>query len=111
MRLGGWTRVGIVASVLWVMGAGFFGLRSVDQTASSVWHAQYSICSTEQRISQRVESTDCLKQAREASASYWSNNWWIAIVFILLAIPFAWLFAWIVVRTARWIASGFRKSA
>lgn len=55
-RLGGWTRIGIVASMLWALGAGFATRVNDASNAQKQYEFAYSTC-IDQKRAQRADPT------------------------------------------------------
>jgi hypothetical protein len=79
-RLGGWTRIGIVASVLWALGAG-----------GAAFYAQWKAVS------------GC------PSCPFNSLSGCLTVAALAAFVPllFFWLLAWVIRATYRWVRRGF----
>ena len=110
MRLGGWTRIGIVASVLWAVVGGVYVRSAELNQAEPRIRENYKVCGN-LAVTQPSEWEACMSRMRLSTADYTSAAQFKALVAAFVPIPFAWLFVWIGVRTTRWVSAGFRKSA
>lgn len=100
-RLNRWQRLGIVASILWVMGAGFYSLENSAEQAVAFAQAVSNSCHET-----NDPNVDCAAEFDDAFHSNDSNTWPLAAMVAFLPIPFAWLFAYVAIWTTRWIRAG-----
>ena len=105
MRLSGWTRIGIVLSVLWTAGSFFYYENFQEELLQAL-------------------ATECAKIPTERLREVCVDNWRKSLqsrmplnggkIFSLMAalgpVPFGWIFGFIVLRLARWIRAGFHRS-
>lgn len=105
MRLNGWQRVGIVASIFWALGGAFWGneigLHEGD-TAEAIEH----ICAAEPH----ADLDACMRQFDKDWTAAIQYHWYYAAFVGLVPIPLAWLFVYGIARLVRWISAGFRVS-
>jgi hypothetical protein len=95
MNMRGWRRLGVVLSVLWFFGFGWW-LRQADYDRA--WnYAGHATC---------IELGDCERASERFLAM--ATPWWGIIVMDVLSIALMWLLAWIIIRVGRWVALGFR---
>jgi hypothetical protein len=98
-------RVGIVASVAWMVGA-FLYQRSDDLTrASNMSELAFRACS-EQRKTPPTAAQHCLDEASAAYETWLVGSWANAISLALLPIPVGWAVAFAGVSIARWVKAG-----
>jgi hypothetical protein len=97
----GWHRLGIVASAIWILAAGFY-LRSIDtQGANDVFEASYEFCADRQRLLQGrdpayIADVDrCAAQAVEDRAAWVDGGWSKLAIVTLSPIPVGWGFAYL----------------
>jgi hypothetical protein len=93
MRLNGWQRIGIVASVIWAIGAPIY----MDSAAERDADEKFSWVQCFQRASRAYES---VPRYHFTSA----NGAFVA----LAPIPVGWLIAYALVYLVRWIRAGFK---
>jgi hypothetical protein len=111
MRLNGWQRIGLVASVIWAVGAPIYMDQAAQREASDRFSESYERC----RDIPTNDPERCFKQASD-----WSHTvprytlrgdpQNVAIV-SLVPIVFGWLLAYALVYLVRWIRAGFKPSA
>jgi hypothetical protein len=112
-RLGGWTRLAIVASVLWALGSGFYTINDIAIDEGRLRSAEYSFvfatCSNEQTAEQtiRAKNRNCGEEAWAAWSRPAKLSRWPALIVALGPLPFVWLFGWVIFLTARWVRAGF----
>jgi hypothetical protein len=105
LRLNGWQRVGIVASILWAFGGGLWGnnigIRQGD------WAVEIEKdCMADGKTDWRVCDDNFDKEWNSAISSHWDDAAFIGLV----PIPFAWGIAYGVRGIVRWIRKGFKPS-
>ena len=108
MRLNGWQRIGIVASVIWAIGAPIY-LDSVAQNeARERFKLSYGLCrdiptNDPNRCSERAsQQADTVQRYRLLTDK--------AIVAVVSLVPIAlgWLLVYVLVGLGRWIRAGFK---
>jgi hypothetical protein len=107
MRLNGWQRIGIVASVIWAIGAPIYMDGAAERDADDRFGRVYGSC----RDVPTNDPEQCLKRASAASASVPRYQFTSANgAFVALApIPLGWLLAYALVYLVRWIGAGFKS--
>jgi hypothetical protein len=113
MRLGGWHRVGIVLSVLWVLGAGFYQRNADLRAADKFSKVSYDIClDTESLHMQRdphYVSGGCVEQAVGAYQISLRGSWGNVAFVALAPVPVAWAIVYFAFAAARWAGAGFKR--
>jgi hypothetical protein len=108
-KLNGWVRIGIVLSILWVLGGGIYANRLVTQTAINSSNLIYSLC-TSSPPSDAAQSgfyKYCGMQRDDIYKDATQYRVRDVALFALLPVPIFWLIAYIIVLTFRWIKKGF----
>jgi len=104
MRLSKLRCAGIVASVLWAIVGGTWGIRLAEYDAVSLSTA-YMTCFLSS--GERVPSEPCERMGEELGGyPYWTNRIIGVSAFGLLPIPFGWLMGFIMIRIGRWVMNG-----
>jgi hypothetical protein len=107
MRLNGWQRIGIVASVIWAIGAPIYLDNEAQSDAEKRYSRVYGSC-------RDVPSNEPELCAQRAGAAYGSvpryhftsaNGTFVA----LAPIPVGWLLTYALVYLIRWIRAGFKQ--
>lgn len=103
MRLTGWRRLGIIASVLWFLVGFYWGNETglgYGKTALEI----YSVCINEPNL---VHFPYCSDQFHILYTGMTATHWQLAWAYGLVPIPFGWLLAWLVIVLIRWVRRGF----
>jgi hypothetical protein len=106
MRVGlnGWQRIGIVVSIVWVIGGFLWGnYVSIEQNAQpAVEHYQTCLSLHSDK------KPDCAQRFGTEYEEAIKYHWLEAATFALVPIPVAWLLIWALVAIVRWIGHGFK---
>jgi hypothetical protein len=108
LRKLGWQQIGVVLSVLWVPLSLVYTFR---QYADQKWNSAMvdrEICVIDKR---RDRSLDCYKAVSQSLDQYPSLDWVDVLLRTLAPLLLAWLVAWIIFATARWVHAGFDSQA
>jgi hypothetical protein len=107
MRINGWQRLGVVASVAWVLiGPLYFSNRAIDY-AREMAASSYKICNDAPSLSPEQCKRDYDSTYKMYADQYlgWTN---LAIM-AFGPIPFTWLLVYMVIWIVRWIKIGFKQ--
>ncbi len=115
-RIGGWMRLGIVISILWAAGATAYGINNISNRVSGhrymAYWRHFDTCQDAKATHPNddvVTARDCELEGLEVyNDPVWNKSLWRAPIAALIVIPFAWIFAWVIFRTVRWVQTGFR---
>lgn len=107
MRLNGWQRIGIVASVVWTIGAPIYMDHAAQQEAGDAFDLSYRAC----RDVPSNDPDECFQRANRAYNTVpryplLSAN---AAVAALVPVGLGWLLVYALVYLVRWIRAGFAK--
>jgi hypothetical protein len=105
MRLNGWQRIGIVASVIWAIGGPIYVDYKAEKEAWEAMNQSYRGC-----MGAYNDDGRCMQEARWAServprAFRTPINW---VVTALVPIGLGWLLVYALVYLVRWIRVGFK---
>jgi len=102
-RLSGWTRIGIVASLLWALGAGgaMFYYQSAD--ARYAYRQTLSKCAVYTNDSDAV----CKARADEKRQRILYGRYSMIAYAVFTHLLFFWLIAWLIHAIYRWVRRGF----
>jgi len=106
MRLNGWQRIGIVASVIWAISAPIYLDSAAQKDADDRFSRTYRSC----RDVPTNDPDQCFQRAAAAHDSVPRYHFMSANgAFVALApIPLGWLLAYALVYLVRWIRAGFK---
>lgn len=108
MRLNGWKRIGIIASVVWILGAGLYTHGALQESDSKAAVAAALDC--ESYIPKGITSlAECDKRAADYLAGTHSGEWIGTAVVAFVPVPLGWGFVYLVLFLVRWVKRGFAK--
>jgi hypothetical protein len=112
MRLNGWQRIGIVASVIWAIGGGFWGNHIglepgevVARVNRDCWMSTFK--NPDDTTTNDVRRASCELDFYRDFPEAIKYHWYVAAGVALIPIPLGWLAAWGLVGLVRWIRRGF----
>jgi hypothetical protein len=109
MKLSGWKRIGIAASVVWVLGAPFYMINSGENVRAK--HASEITLDCEAYISSGITtSAECDKRGNDyltAPLERVDKQWIATVAFVPVLV--AWGFVYLVLSLFRWIRRGFAQ--
>ena len=101
-----WQRLGVVATFLWVLGAGYTQFRLDTDSAAEHVQAQFQACSDAVEIRHSNDFKACFDAARNrrqaALGGLWGDMALTAFAFPLLA----WFFVYLIIIVGRWVWAG-----
>jgi hypothetical protein len=111
MRLNGWKRLGIIASVVWILGAGTHTYDSEIDSDSDFIASTHVKCDSDQVGKTGGDYTaafnECNKLAADSLALAISNDRFNAALVAFVPVPLGWGFADLVLFLVRWVKRGF----
>jgi hypothetical protein len=110
-KLNGWKRIGIVGSVVWILGAGLYTHDEVVKqiSASYVQIDQDCIGETGGNVGRSVDVAKCDKIADDYAAQVYHYEWVEPAIVAFVPVPLGWGFVYLVLFLVRWIKRGFAK--
>lgn len=106
MKLNGWKRIGIVASVAWILGAGAYTLIVVED--ADIKAASGLTLSCEEAQNWRG-SPECDKRSTDYLAESSYHERIDAAVVAFVPVPVGWGFAYLILFPVRWVKHGFMR--
>jgi hypothetical protein len=98
-----WQRLGVVATFLWVLGAGYTQFRIDTDSAAERAQTRFQACSVSIETRQSNNLTSCLADARSGRATA-ERGLWSDVALTALAPPLvAWLLVYLVIVVWRWV--------
>ena len=104
-----WQRLGIVVSVLWLVGGGIWQRTYDVDRASTMMQSQYLPCSeaaSQLGAGAQVANEKCMSEALKTFNIFLEGSWGNVAVFAIGPILLAWLLAYLILRTVRWVLAG-----
>jgi hypothetical protein len=118
--MGGWVRIGIVLSVLWILVGGFWGNNTAINDASKLTSAQVESCVSANKARLRAQGdnsepydkiwTPCWAEHTKNYMTNVEGHWWAAAFVGLAPVPIAWLILYMLIGLYRWIRRGFVRA-
>lgn len=104
-RLNMWQRLGIVLSVLWVLGAGAYQWRKTARAGSEYALASVHLC---ERLAKPGAPANCWDEWMPSYKLITEYVWWEMAARAFIPLILAWLFAYLTLWTVRWVLAGRR---
>jgi hypothetical protein len=102
MGIKGWTRIGIVLSVIWIVGAGFHARGLQVEIATDLAGYARDDCYAKKR-----SSNDCREAWDRAFVAHLGDGWDRVAVSAFAPVVLGWLGFCIVLVAGRWVLRGF----
>lgn len=116
MRLNGWQRIGVVASICWFIGGGLWINGIVIDELTAPVEADLKRCLESRSIQPDgsiPKDTDwgpCNQKFSRDFVPAVANHWYYAAAYTLIPIPIVWLMIYGLVVMGRWIKDGFKAA-
>ncbi len=111
VKLNGWKRIGIIASVVWILGAGGRTYDSGIENASKVIASTHVECDSnlagKTGDAWTIGFNKCNKQADDSIVEATTNAWLGAALIAFVPVPLGWGFTYLVLFLVHWIRRGF----
>jgi hypothetical protein len=111
MRVKHWQKIGIMASIGWVVGGGFWiNYRMIERASYAAWeeHLRCLGAVSIQSGGTMPKDTDretCDQKYEKDSVASVADHWYATAIYTLVPVPIAWLFVYGLIALARWIKS------
>ena len=113
MKLNGWKRIGIVVSVVWILGAGVHTYDSEIDRASEFIASTHIACDSylmgKTGDAWTTGFNECNKQADDSLALALTNARLEGAFVALVPVPLGWGFTYLVLFLVRWVRRGFMR--
>jgi len=110
-KLNGWKRIGIIASVVWILGAWIHAYDSEIDSDSKRISSDHVACDSDLTgktgDAWTAEFNECNKIANESLAEANTNDRLDAAFFAFVPVPLGWGFTYLVLFLVRWVKRGF----
>jgi hypothetical protein len=107
MKLNGWQRIGIVASVVWAIGAYVHELGSSYGGAVGVYSLIHEDCVERSSTSGMESRAQCDQELDKSIAESSRSAREVAAFVAIVPIPLGWGFAYLLIFIVRWVKRGF----
>lgn len=104
MRLNGWQRIGVILSVLWVVGAAITYRNEQIDNAADLFQYRYKLC-----LEASVPLNKCLNSVSLQDAMDETAIWSDVAFFAFGPVIAGWLLVLSAVKVYRWVSDGFSK--
>ena len=108
MKLNGWKRIGIIASVVWILGAGVRTFTVVDDALTTTASGFTLRCEEAPDGSMRG-SAKCDELSTDYLAETRYEPWTEAAIVAFVPVFLGWGFTYLVLFLVRWIKRGFMR--
>ena len=106
MRLNSWQRLGIVLSVVWAVGGGWYARSVHIETAQKVMDLNYQACAELKSQKNDFNFGPCMENATKSYQIQMQGSLGDEALLGLAPIPFAWLLVYALIGGGRWIRRG-----
>ena len=113
LHLNGWQRIGIVASIFWIVGSGFTVRKTETAHAMRVYGSAYGRCLKIEGIQQTYDYSRCAGEADAAYKTELKLTVSLARVAVLSfgTVFIAWPVAYLLIGTWKWVRRGFETAS
>jgi hypothetical protein len=108
MKLSGWRKWGIVASILWALGATIHQRNENVESANDFAKFSYKVCADNKVALSDTDLRSCTEEQEKNRKIWMVGSWGNVAIFALMPIPVAWFAVFILRYIARAQAVGFR---
>lgn len=105
MRLNGWQRIGIVASIAWALGAAIYVRNLQIDSGNRFATTMYTHCMDVTK----ADPGFCLRKFGDDLKVGFTPNWEIVAFYAIAPVLAAWIAIYAIVGIVRWIKKGFEK--
>ena len=105
MKLNGWKRIGIIASITWILGAGIYTLNT--ESNRDIKFAGTIMSSCIESHNGADPGNQCLRDGANYIVSMVESNRLNAAFIAIVPVPLGWGFIYLVLFLVRWIRRGF----
>jgi hypothetical protein len=107
MRVKGWIRVGVVLSVIWAVGAGFYQNNEELSRSDKFFQFAYDVCQRGKEARSKPANLDCFEQSWAAAKPFRDPRLGDVLFMAFAPLPVFWLAAFLAVLIFRWVRRGF----
>ena len=108
MKLNGWQRIGVVLSIVWIIGAGIYQRHADIQRASDSAGFAFRICSDNEQLKPEIDLDRCTKEIENSYKIWMVGSWGNVAFFAFVPMLLGWVAAYVLIRVWRWVKTGFK---
>jgi len=108
MSLNTWQRLGILLSIVWVVGAAIYQRSADVERADNFVKWSYGVCSDSKALAHDTNLATCESEREEHSVVWMEGSWGNVALISLVPVPLGWLAAFILFYVGRAQVIGFR---
>jgi hypothetical protein len=105
-KLDGWKRIGIIVSVVWILGAGIFTFNAVENSVIENASAQTLMC---EEAHNRAGSAECDKRSTDYLANHNYDALIASALVAFIPVPLGWGFVYLILSLVAWVKRGFMR--
>jgi len=113
VKVNGWKRIGIIASIVWIFGAGLYTYDLEIDSASKAIASTHVACDSnlagKTGDAWTTGFNECDKQANDSLSEANANARLVAALFAFVPVPLGWGFTYLVLFLLRWVKRGFMR--
>jgi len=106
MKLNGWKRIGIVASIVWILGAGIYTLKATGNTDEKRASEIIQSCIEGGPYTKEFDDA-CGRRGADYLRETGTSEWVEAASVALIPVPLGWGLTYLILFLVRWIRRGF----
>lgn len=105
-KLDGWKRIGVIVSVVWILGSGIFTYNAVGNSVIKNAAAQTLMC---EEANNMAGSTECDKRSTDYLTNHNYDPLRASTSVAFIPVPLGWGFAYLILFLAAWVKRGFTR--
>lgn len=106
MKLNRWQRIGVVLSVVWVLGAAYYERNRQMESGQTWMEISSQNCHGYNALAKDIPKKDCSKEWDRAFQIHMIPQWENIAFVSLTPIPIGWGIVFLFIRIYRWIKAG-----
>jgi hypothetical protein len=106
LRLSGWQRLGLVLTVIWIVGFVWLNRMWVAHKATANYSYALQACLRHQDLTERL---GCIQVADAVLNSEMKPRWGGLLFAAAWPIPLFWMLGWLALWVGRWVHNGFEN--
>lgn len=107
MKLGGWQRIGVVLSIVWIIGAGIYQRNAELKRANESVSSLFAVCLKTDLLNGGKRVTNCLEETSKNRDIWLEGSWGNVALVAFLPVLLAWPAVFLFLGVFRWVKAGF----